>query len=371
MPQDNSPNPPKRVVKRVVRKVSSDANGNKPNVSAQQNSNVQQNQEQPTPKKVVRKVVVKRTVAPNSQGTTPQNAPKKIVKRVIRKPVQKTDAEDNSPKKINYKEEIEKLAPTTQTEQVDRNIASSNAQNNKVPNENTVIKSATDAEKKFEQANKQTKKILRKRSKFQKFLRKYSLLLILFFAFSITYFSWTYLVPAVLNFKITSTDVNDFFQPRIGFKVDFSNSVYYTTPQLGIGVRLKNLKLVYPEGRLDDEKMLFLKSRSAIFEVQAIPLLMKTIKFNEFSLRSVNANLYQNKDGKYAYLEQFKSHFNPNAKKYLLEVPDITILSYNMPSFNEQTKEFKKKRGTKMEIPAKMVKEVLQEAPQSNTIMIR
>lgn len=339
MEQDNSkqPNQPKKIVKKVVRKTTSKLNENQ--TSSANN--------QPT-KKVV----------------------KKVVKRVVRKPVQGDQTSASSQKKINYREEIEKLAPTTPKDNVDRSIHHVNVQPKNELHENTVIKSATEPEQK-QSETKTEKRIVKKRSRLEKLFRKHGVILILFFAFSALYFSWIYLVPAILNFKITTTDVNDFLQPKIGFKVDYSNSYYYTTPKLAVGVRYKNFKLIYPEGRLDEEKMLFLKARSAIFEIPVIPLLMKTIKFNEFSLRSVNANLYQDKNGKYVYLEQFKSHFNPNAKKFLLEVPDITILSYNMPSFNEKTKTFSKKRGAQMKIQAKTVKEVIKSAPKSNTIMIR
>lgn len=334
------------------------------------NSNQQNSQ-----KKIVKRVVRKSTAESNTNTSSngqQKKVVKKVVKRVIKKNVQNTQnttVNSQSKKTINYKEEIEKLSPTNK-EQGDRNINSENKKNNNQLNENAVIIAATDAEQKQEE-KKKGKRIIRKKTRLERMFRKYGVLLVLFFTFSIIYFGWMYLVPAVLNFKITTTDVNDFLQPKIGFKIDYTNSVYYTTPDLAVGVRLKNLKLVYPEGRLDDDKMLFLRARQAIFEVPVIPFLMKTIKFNEFSLRSVNANLYQDKNGKYVYLEQFKKNFNPNAKKYLLEVPDITILSYNMPSFNEQSHTFTKKSGAKMRIPAKAVKEAIKSAPKSNTIMLR
>ena len=353
-PENNN----KKIVKKVIRKVSSD--------KAPQSNNAE-------PKKIVKKVVVKKSSGQDVQKNVSPDG-KKIVKKIIKKPVQESNqAVDNSAsQKINYREEIEKLAPTTprKEEKVEPKKVIASA---KVPNENTVIKSATKAEaqKIDENTVKVGKKILRKKSRLKRIFQKYGLFLILFFVISLSYLSWMHVVPAIINFKVTGTDINNFLQPRIGFKVDSTNAHFYTTPKLAVGVRFKNFKLVYPEGRIDDEKMLFLKARVAIFEVPLIPLMLRTIKFNEFSLRSVNANLYQNKNGEYAYLKQFKSSFNPNAKKYLLEVPDITILSYNMPSYSEQTKSFTKKRGALMKIPAQTVKKVLQDAPNSKSIMIR
>ena len=359
-PKQPENNNNKKIVKKVVRKVSTN------------NSVPSQGSE---PKKIVKKVIVKKLSGQNVQNTASTDG-KKVVKKIIKKPVQQNQQTDSNstPTKINYREEIEKLAPSTprKEEKVEpKKIVNVNPK--KVQNENTVIKSATTEgpQKIDENTVKVGKKVLRKKSRLKRIFQKYGVALILFFVISLSYLGWMHVVPAIINFKVTDTDINNFLQPKIGFKVDSSNAHFYTTPKLGVGVRFKNFKLVYPEGRLDDEKLLFLKARVAIFEVPLIPLMLRTVKFNEFSLRSVNVNLYQNKNGEYAYLKQFKSSFNPNAKKYLLEVPDITILSYNMPSYSEKTGTFSKKRGSKMKIPAEAVKKVLQEAPNSNTIMIR
>lgn len=353
MEQDN-PNQPKdnkkKIVKKVVKKVSTT------------NSAGQTSQVSPA-KKVVRRVVVKKNVQPEVNG-------------VSQKPLQNTSKSQevkSEAGKINYWEEIEKLAPSNKNENHSILDSDNTQQQSQAENTNKVIKGAAPSTPTNDGENTVNvgKKVLRKKSKFKKIFKKYGIMLIVFFVFSLSYLSWTYLVPGILNFKITHSDINDFLQPKIGYKVDFASSNFYTTPKLGIGVRFKNLKLVYLDGRIDDDSKLFLKAKSAIFEVPVIPLLMKTIKFNEFSLRSVNANLYRDNNGKYAYLEQFKVHFNPNLKKYILEVPDIEIISYNMPSFNAQTGVYTKDRGAKMTIQAKTIKEILKEFPNSSTVMIR
>lgn len=350
-----------------------DSSNNKPNNKNNANSQSSPaNPQQGTPKKIVKKVVVKKT------GTVPTG--KKIVKKIVKKPAEQhktsnQNSAESSEKKINYWEEIEKIAPSTpRKEETIEPKKIVNVNPKQAPKkENTVIKSATNAEPKKIDENtvKVGKKILRKKSRLKRIFEKYGIFLILFFVFSLTYLTWMHVVPAIMNFKISGSDINNFLQPKIGFKVDSSNAHFYTTPLLGVGVKMKNFKLIYPEGRIDDEKMLFLKARVATFEVPLIPLMMRTIKFNEFSLRSVNANLYQDKDGKYVYLEEFKHGFNPNAKKYLLEVPDIVITSYNMPSYNAKTGVMTKKRGAQMIIPANTVKKELKAAPKSTSIIIR
>lgn len=329
------------------------------------------NPQKGAPKKIVKKIVVKK----NDGSVVPTG--KKIVKKIVKKPAPQSSAQnssESSEKKINYWEEIEKIAPSTprKEETVEpKKIVNVNPKTQK--KENTVIKSATNAELKKIDENtvKVGKKILRKKSRLKRIFEKYGVFLILFFVLSLSYLTWMHIVPAIMNFKISGTDINNFLQPKIGFKVDSTNAHFYTTPLLGVGVKMKNFKLIYPEGRIDDEKMLFLKARVATFEVPLIPLMMRTIKFNEFSLRSVNANLYQDKNGKYVYLEEFRNGFNPNAKKYLLEVPDIVITSYNMPSYNAKTGTMTKKRGAQMIIPANTVKKELKSAPKSTSIIIR
>lgn len=350
-----------------------DSSNNKPN--NKNNANRQSspaNPQQGTHKKIVKKVVIKKT------GTVPTG--KKIVKKIVKKPAEQhntsnQNSAESSEKKINYWQEIEKIAPSTpKKEETIEPKKIVNVNPKQAPKkENTVIKSATNAEPKKigENTVKVGKKILRKKSRLKRIFEKYGIFLILFFVFSLTYLTWMHIVPAFMNFKISGSDINNFLQPKIGFKVDSSNAHFYTTPLLGVGVKIKNFKLIYPEGRIDDEKMLFLKARVATFEVPLIPLMMRTIKFNEFSLRSVNANLYQDKNGKFVYLEEFKNGFNPNAKKYLLEVPDIVITSYNMPSYNAKTGVMTKKRGAQMIIPANTVKKELKAAPKSTSIIIR
>lgn len=350
-----------------------DSSNNKPNNKNNANSQSSPaNPQQGTHKKIVKKVVIKKT------GTVPTG--KKIVKKIVKKPAEQhntsnQNSAESSEKKINYWQEIEKIAPSTpKKEETIEPKKIVNVNPKQAPKkENTVIKSATNAEPKKigENTVKVGKKILRKKSRLKRIFEKYGIFLILFFVFSLTYLTWMHIVPAFMNFKISGSDINNFLQPKIGFKVDSSNAHFYTTPLLGVGVKIKNFKLIYPEGRIDDEKMLFLKARVATFEVPLIPLMMRTIKFNEFSLRSVNANLYQDKDGKFVYLEEFKNGFNPNAKKYLLEVPDIVITSYNMPSYNAKTGVMTKKRGAQMIIPANTVKKELKAAPKSTSIIIR
>ena len=218
---------------------------------------------------------------------------------------------------------------------------------------------------------KKLKKIVRNQSKSKKFIKKYGFALVLFFVFSCIYFTWIYGVPAILNKSMTTTKVNNFIEKRLGFKIDFSDSTYYTTPTLDIGVKFKNFKLFYPGSYVTSDDGLFLKARLVSLEVPVIPYLLKTIRFNELSLRTVIVNCYQNENGQYAYIENIKNNFNPQMPNYLLEVPKITISSYSINSYNSKTHVYKKNRGNVMTISPSQTKSVLQSSINSNTIMLR
>lgn len=215
------------------------------------------------------------------------------------------------------------------------------------------------------------KKAFTKKSKSQKFLKKYGLFLLLFFLFSIMYFAWLYGVPAILNSTVTNKNVNDFIERKIGYKVDYSSSNFYTTNTLAVGVKFKDLRLLFPGSKITSDQGLFMKSRLAVFEMPIVPFLMKTIRFNEFTFRTVIINLYQDDNGKYFYIDNIKQHFNPQMPKYIFEIPNIEIYSYSINNFNKKTEKFKKMRGDEMIIKPSQTKEVLREAPKSSSIMLR
>ena len=214
------------------------------------------------------------------------------------------------------------------------------------------------------------KKIVRHQSKQQKFFRKYGVALILFFVFALLYFFWTYGVPFIMKSTITDEEVNKIVQSKLGFKCDISGAEYYTTPKLEVGAKFKDVKLVFPEYSVEDKKGLFLKARVISMEVPVLPLLMRTIKFNEFALRTATINLYQNENGQYVYLKTLQTNFNPQMKKFMLEVPDINIYSYVTSNYNSKTKTFKRDRGSIMTIQAAETKEILKNA-KHNSIMLR
>ncbi len=210
------------------------------------------------------------------------------------------------------------------------------------------------------------------KSKPSPFFRRFGVFLIIFFISSFIYLFWLYILPFCLNNQITEDKINNFIKPRLNLTARMVSSDIYTTPSLGIGIKVKDLKLIYPgAASISSEERVFLNAKSAFFEIAFIPYLMKTIKFNEFLLRGVSVNTYQNENGQYAYKEHFIANFNPSMEKYVLEVPTITLLSYTFDNYNQQTGEFKKEAGSSMVIKPITTKSLLSKSQWAKTIILK
>lgn len=190
------------------------------------------------------------------------------------------------------------------------------------------------------------------------------ILIAVFFVLSACYFSWMYAVPFFLNMKVSQESVSKFFQQKFNYMSDYYSANVYTTPSLGLGVKFTDFNLLYPNANASTDEGVFLKSKSAIFEVAAVPLLLKTIKFNQILFRGVSINTFQNAQGEYAYQEHIKYNFNPNMRKYVLEVPEIKLLSYSFINYNQQTDTFKKDFGSSYTIRPMDTKNLLLKSPQ-------
>lgn len=189
-------------------------------------------------------------------------------------------------------------------------------------------------------------------------------LVAIFLVLSACYFSWMYAVPFFLNMKVSQESVSRFFQQKFNYMSDYYSANVYTTPSFGLGVKFTDFNLLYPNANTSTDEGAFLKSKSAVFEVAVIPLLLKTIKFNQILFRGVSINTFQNAQGQYAYQEHIKANFNPNMNKYILEVPEIKLLSYSFINYNQQTDTFKKDFGSSYTIRPMDTKNLLSQSIQ-------
>lgn len=206
-----------------------------------------------------------------------------------------------------------------------------------------------------------------KKAKTKRKAKKILIFGFVFFLFAALYFSWIYAFPMFLDNKISSVQVKEFVKEKFDFQTDFSSMNFYTTPNLNIGLQVRDLKLVYPNFPMESEQGLFLSSKNSAFEIQAIPFAMKTIKFDKIEFKSVFVNTYQDSAGEYAYKEHLRSRFMPRLPLYVIEYPKIKLCSYTFDNFNLKTQQSKKEGGALMIIKPSEVKLFLKDADGVNT----
>ena len=181
-------------------------------------------------------------------------------------------------------------------------------------------------------------------------------------------FTWIYFVPFYLNLKYPVNEISKTLSSQIGFQVKAKESKFYTTQSFDIGLKLSNLELSYPKTTFS-EKYSFLKSKFANFEIQYIPYLLKTVKFNKFEFHIAEVELYQDENGNYVYINRIKSDFSPKMKNYQLEVPEIVLTTYTFNNFNAQTQEYKVLTGRKKVISPSVSKLILKEADDKSLVI--
>lgn len=212
------------------------------------------------------------------------------------------------------------------------------------------------------------KKITKKSNEHKKPKSNFLVFLFILLFVLICDFVWIYFVPFYLNLKYPVDVISKSLSSQIGFQVKAKGAEFYTTQSFGLGLKLSNLELSYPRTAMS-EKYLFLKSRLADFEIQYIPYLLKTIKFNKFELHITEVELYQDEDGNYVYINRIKSDFKPKMKNYQLEVPSIELKTYTFNNFNARTQEYKVLTGRKKVISPSVSKLVLKEADDKSLVI--
>ncbi|MGN0005836.1 MAG: hypothetical protein ACI37Z_07685 [Candidatus Gastranaerophilaceae bacterium] len=306
---------------------------------------------------------------------------KKIVKKTVKKPVKKFNEKILSRKIIVDTDGIRK--EVIRSEYTDENGVKKISVKKIKIKDNPKIKSATEVHENFEESNKEKtsdsntnangiKKVNRKKSQEQKFWEKYGVSIIFTIVFAIIYGSWLYIAPLIISFKVTDLSIDKFLRAKFGMMMECSRTSVYTTPTLGVGVRINNPKVYF--GTSDDAKSddtLYFKAKNVTMEIQAIPYLMKTVKFNKFIIRNLNAAVYQDENGKFAYVGHIKNSFNPQMKKIMVYVPDVELKNYAFKKYSDLTEKYQVDSGLEGNIKASVIKEVLQQSNKVTDVMLR
>lgn len=247
--------------------------------------------------------------------------------------------------------------------------------------DNPKIKSATDSvskeaaedsEKNDNSEKDGIKKITRNKSKQRKFWDKYGVAIIFTGVFAFFFGLWMYIAPIAISFKVNDLYFEKMLKSKFGLSLDCSGTRIYTTPTLGVGINIKNPKVYF--GTNEDSKIdenLYFKAKSVNMEIQAIPYFMKTIKFNSFVIRNLNASIYQDADGKFSYVSNIRNNFNPQMKKIMVYVPDIELKNFAFKKYSDLTGDYKVDSGLEGNIKASVVKEVLQQSDKVTDVMLR
>ncbi len=179
-------------------------------------------------------------------------------------------------------------------------------------------------------------------------MKKVKILTIILFTFIfVFYFTFLFVLPNVINLNNYKNDINKLAKDTVNLNVSYDNLKIVTTPLLKIGVKAQNLSVKY------DEKNEFLNLQNSKILVNILPLVIKSISFDEVYIDGLNLNLKILSSGqlyiqKYIndYLaanqnEQQKEENNANTNaalpfKFSYKMPDISILNYNLNLTDEK-----------------------------------
>ena len=129
-------------------------------------------------------------------------------------------------------------------------------------------------------------------------MKKIKILSIVLLTFvAIFYFAFLFILPNVINLNNYKNNINKLAKDSVNLDVKYDNLKLVTTPLLKIGVKAQNLSVNY------DNENEFLSVQNSKILLNILPLVVKTISFDEVSLDGINLNL------KIYYLQKTKTDF--------------------------------------------------------------
>lgn len=310
-----------------------------------------------------------------------QKPKKRLVKKPAKEPIIKINEKILSRRIITDEDGIKK--EVIRSEYTDENGKKKISVKKIKIKENPKIKSATESLHEVQSKDKQSadntenvskdgiKKIQRNKTKKQKIWDKYGIAIIFTVIFMFIYSIWLYIVPLGLNFNVNEISINKFVQSKFNLSFDCVSTKAYTTPTFGMGVVIRGPKFYFGNEDNKTDETLYFKAKNMTIEIQAIPYLLKTVKFNKFIIRNLNASVYQDVNGKFPYITHVQSSFNPQMKKFMVYIPDVELVNFAFKKYSDFTGEYKVDSGIDGNIKASVIKEVLQQSDRITDIMLR
>ena len=170
--------------------------------------------------------------------------------------------------------------------------------------------------------------------------------------------SFWLILPNVVNLNPYKEDVQKILSEQVGLNLDFDNIKLVTTPIFGIGAKIDNLKLSFP----DNTEILNIPSVKT--RVALPSLLLLTVKVSNCEIESPSINLNIDKNGNFKILNFVEDYLN-NQEKSLetgelpensnwfdpswirIKIPAIVITNYNLKLNDLKTKHYLDLRGEK------------------------
>ena len=169
-------------------------------------------------------------------------------------------------------------------------------------------------------------------------MKKIKILSIVLLTFvAVFYFAFLFILPNVINLNNYKNDINKLAKDSVNLDVKYDNLKLVTTPLLKIGVKAQNLSVNY------DNENEFLSVQNSKILLNILPLVVKTISFDEVSLDGINLNLKILSDGQ-LYIQKYINDYlkanqpqeendgeaNTFPFKFSYKMPDICILNYKI-----------------------------------------
>lgn len=175
------------------------------------------------------------------------------------------------------------------------------------------------------------------------------------------YIAFLTIFPMILENKFDRPTFKKHITDITALNLDFSTVDAYTTNNLGIGFKLKDVNLTF-----SDEKP-FLKSPMVDIEISALPLLIRTVKFNKVVVTSPEIDLLTLPTKEYKMTDYLNTNYKisnflieyPTLSKFKFDMSSIVLKNYKTTVSNLATNQNEVQTGAEQVIPKSIVVDYL------------
>ena len=171
--------------------------------------------------------------------------------------------------------------------------------------------------------------------------------LLVFIVIVFGYIAFLTVFPGMLEGKVNTQNLITNIFSITKMKAEFKAPTFYTTKDLNLGIKLRDVKINYA----DDKK--YLEAAKIEIELAALPLVFKNIKVNKFEVFSPSIDLLTLSNGKLKITDYLNSNFSlellntlyPKAKGYKIEFNTLDLVNFNKQYADVKTGKFSNTTG--------------------------